>query len=211
MSTLTKPDYRKGAGYQAGLLGGITMVGAALLVAGNTATRDAIEQRRTEDLLASLSQVIPHGSHNNDLLANPITLFNAPGRKVTVYRALQGDRVTGIAFRVTGQGYGGPIELILGLSARGEILGTRVLAHAETPGLGDKIEIARDDWMLRFDGLSLGNPSPERWAVKKDGGDFDQFTGATITPRAVVAALKEGLEFFDAHRGTLLAKDSHDE
>ncbi len=211
MSTLTKPDYRKSALYQAGLLGSITMVAASLLVMGNIATRDAIEQRRTEDLLASLNQVIPHGSHNNDMLANPLTLPMASNGTVKVYRALQDDRVTGVAFRVTGQGYGGPIELILGLDARGEILGTRVLAHAETPGLGDKIETARDDWMLGFDGLSLGNPSPERWAVKKDGGDFDQFTGATITPRAVVAALKEGLEFFHAHRGILLNNESHDE
>ncbi len=211
MSALTKPDYRKGAVYQAGLLGGMTMVAAVLLVMGNLATRKAIEQRRTEDLLASLSQVIPDNSHNNDLLANLLTLSNAPGEKVTVYRALQDHRVTGVAFRVTGQGYGGPIELMLGLDARGEILGTRVLAHAETPGLGDKIEIARDDWMLSFDGLSLDNPTSERWAVKKDGGDFDQFTGATITPRAVVAAVREGLEFFHAHRGVLLAEESHDE
>jgi len=79
-------------------------------------------------------------------------------------------------------GYAGPIALILGLDIQGKILGVRVLAHTETPGLGDRIEIQRDDWILSFNGRSLGNPPAERWAVKKDGGDFDQFSGATITP-----------------------------
>ena len=205
MSTIAEPSYRKRLGYQAGLLGGVSMMAAAFLVMGNLATRDAIEHRRAEDLLASLSQVIPSAIHDNDLLADPVILPRASGGTTTVYRALRGHAVTGVAFRVTGQGYGGAIELILGINTRGEILGARVLAHAETPGLGDKIDIARDDWILGFDGLSLGNPTPERWAVKKDGGYFDQFTGATITPRATVAAVKRGLAFFQAHRDALLA------
>jgi electron transport complex protein RnfG len=205
MSAAAEPSYRKRAGYQAGLLGGFAMIAAALLVMGNIATRDAIEQRRAEDLLASLSQVIPERIHDNDLLGNPLVLDDASGERITIYRALQGLEVTGVAFQVTGQGYAGGIELMLALNARGEILGTRVLSHAETPGLGDKIEASRDHWILGFDGLSLRNPAPERWGVKKDGGDFDQFTGATITPRAVVKAVKEGLEFFQINRATLLA------
>jgi electron transport complex protein RnfG len=205
MSAAAEPSYRKRAGYQAGLLGGFAMIAAALLVMGNIATRDAIEQRRAEDLLASLSQVIPGRIHDNNLLGNPLVLEDASGERITIYRALQGLDVTGVAFQVTGQGYAGAIELMLGLNASGEILGTRVLSHAETPGLGDKIEASRDDWILGFDGLSLGNPAPERWGVKKDGGGFDQFTGATITPRAVVQAVKEGLEFFRINRDTLLA------
>lgn len=205
MSEIAEAGYRKRAGYQAGLLGGFTMMAAAFLVVGNIATRDAIEQRRAEDLLASLSQVIPAAIHDNDLLANALELEDASGVSVTVYRALQGLDVTGIAFPITGQGYAGAIELILGLNTRGEILGTRVLAHAETPGLGDKIEATRDDWILGFNGRSLDNPAPERWAVKKDGGSFDQFTGATITPRAVVKAVKQGLELFQSNRDALLA------
>jgi electron transport complex protein RnfG len=203
MSTVA--GYRQRAGYQAVLLGGFAMVAAALLVTGNIATRDAIEQRRAEDLLASLGQVIPAGIHDNDLLENPLALEDGSGKAITVYRALQGLDVTGVAFQVTGQGYAGDIDLILGVNARGEILGTRVLAHAETPGLGDKIETSRDDWIFGFNGLSLENPASDRWAVKKDGGSFDQFTGATITPRAVVKAVKEGLKFFQANRDTLLA------
>jgi electron transport complex protein RnfG len=205
MSHSAEPGYRKRVGYQAGLLGGFAMLAAACLVMGNIVSRDAIEQRREEDLLASLGQVIPPKIHDNDLLARPIILPAASGETATVYRALRGQEVTGVAFRVTGQGDGGAIELILGVDGRGGILGTRVLAHAETPGLGDKIEVQRDTWILGFDGLSLGDPPVERWRAKKDGGNFDQFTSATVTPRAVVAALKQGLEFFQAHRDALLA------
>jgi electron transport complex protein RnfG len=207
MSSVAEPSLRKPASHQAGLLGGFAMVAAALLVAGNLMTKEAIEQRRTEDLLASLDQVIRPVIHDNDLLAYPILLPQTSGATVTVYRALKGAEVTGVAFPISTDGYAGPIDLILGLNARGEILGARALAHSETPGLGDKIDARRDDWILGFDGLSLGNPPAERWAVKKDGGDFDQFSGATITPRAVVAAIKEGLELFAEHRDTLLASE----
>jgi len=110
-----------------------------------------------------------------------------------------------VAFETVGQGYGGAIRVLLGVDKDGRILGARVLAHTETPGLGDKIEVDRDDWILDFDGKSLGEPPPERWAVKKDGGDFDQFSGATITPRAVVKSVKQGLELFAAHRDALTA------
>jgi electron transport complex protein RnfG len=200
-----QPVYRERVGYQAGLLGGFSMVAAALLVMGNIATRDAIEQRRAEDLLASLGQVIPAQLHDNDLLADRLTLNREDGSQVVVYRALSGLDVSAVAFQVTGQGYAGDIDLILGIDNRGRVLGARVLAHAETPGLGDKIEVARDDWILDFDGRSLGDPADAGWAVKKDGGAFDQFSGATITPRAVVRAVKGGLEFFDAHQDSLLA------
>jgi len=204
MSSVANPTYRQRVGYQAGLLGGFAMVAAAMLVMGDIATRDAIEQRQAEDLLASLAQVIPPGLHDNDLLADTLTL-NAPDGAVTVYRALRGLDVTAVAFETVGQGYGGTIRVLLGMDKDGRILGARVLSHSETPGLGDKIEVARDDWILDFDGKSLGDPPPEHWAVKKDGGDFDQFSGATITPRAVVKSVKEGLELFAANRAALTA------
>ena len=204
MSSVANPTYRQRVGYQAGLLGGFAMVAAAMLVMGDIATRDAIEQRQAEDLLASLAQVIPPGLHDNDLLADTLTL-NAPDGAVTVYRALRGLDVTAVAFETVGQGYGGTIRVLLGMDKDGRILGARVLSHSETPGLGDKIEVARDDWILDFDGKSLGDPPPEHWAVKKDGGDFDQFSGATITPRAVVKSVKAGLELFAANRAALTA------
>ncbi|NEV60599.1 electron transport complex subunit RsxG [Thiorhodococcus minor] len=203
MSHASVPSYRQRIGYQAGLLGGSTLLAAALLVMGDMATRDTIELRKAEDLKASLSQVIPPAMHDNDLLAHPLTLENADGAPVTVYRALDGLQVKAVAYRIVGIGYAGEIESIMGIGADGKILGVRVLAHAETPGLGDKIEVAKDDWILDFDGLSLGEPPAERWAVKKDGGDFDQFSGATVTPRAVVGSIRRGLEFFQSHREAL--------
>jgi electron transport complex protein RnfG len=92
---------------------------------------------------------------------------------------------------------------MMGIAADGKLLGVRVLAHKETPGLGDKIEVKKGDWILRFDGLSLGNPPAERWKVKKDGGQFDQFAGATITPRGVLVAIRSGLDFFAANKDQL--------
>jgi Na+-translocating ferredoxin:NAD+ oxidoreductase subunit G len=205
MSTVAEPTYRKRIGYQAGLLGGFTLIAAALLVLGDLSTRETIALRKAEDLKASLAEVIPPAIHDNDLLAHPLTLEGPDGSPLVVYRALQGLQVTGLAYRVSGTGYAGEIELLLGLDASGTVLGTRVLSHAETPGLGDKMEVSKGDWILGFDGLSLGNPPAERWKVKKDGGDFDQFTGATITPRAILAALHGGLDFFARHRDTLTA------
>jgi len=203
MSDVLSPSYRDRVGYQAGLLGGFSLLAAALLVMGDIATRDTIAQRQAEDLLDSLAQVIPPQLHDNDLLAAELQLTGADGEPITVYRALRGLDVTGVAFEVTGQGYAGPIEILLGIDPNGQILGARVLAHAETPGLGDKIEVNRDDWILAFNGRSLGDPPPERWAVKKDDGEFDQFSGATITPRAVVGAIKGGLELFADNRDAL--------
>ena len=197
---------REGVGYQTLLLGGFALAASALLVVGNLLTKGPIAQREAEDLRASLEQVIPDSLHDNDLLANPLLLPpSTADTAITVYRALDGLDVTAVAFETLGQGYAGPIRVLLGIGADGRILGARVLAHTETPGLGDKIEISRDDWITAFNGRSLSDPPPERWAVKKDGGVFDQFSGATITPRAVVAAIKRGLETFAAERDALTA------
>jgi len=208
MNTVANPTYRQRVGYQAGLLGGFSLVAAALLVMGDIATHDTILEREAEDLLASLEQVIPPSLHDNDLLTNTLLLepgATGLGESLTVYRALHGLAVEAVAFEISGQGYAGPIRLLLGIAADGRVLGARVLSHAETPGLGDKIEVARDDWILSFDGHSLSDPAPEGWAVKKDGGIYDQFSGATITPRAVVRAVKGGLELFESQRDTLTA------
>jgi electron transport complex protein RnfG len=204
MSTCANPSYRERVGYQAGLLGGFALVAAALLVMGDIATRDAIAQRQAEDLLASLSQVIPPELHDNDLLADDLTLTGADGEPITVYRALEGLDVTGGRLRGDRQGYAGPIACC-SASTR--------WPRARRPGAGPY----RDAGPRRQDrgrprrldpGLRRplpGRPAAERWAVKKDGGVFDQFSGATITPRAVVRAIKGGLELFAAHRDALTA------
>ncbi len=205
MGTPLEPKYRQRIGYQAVLLGGFSTLATALLVASNNATKDASLERQREDLLASLDQVVPQERYDNNLLAHPLELADEQGRPMTVYRGTVGKQVNALAWEISGQGYAGEIRLILGLDAEGEILGVRVLSHAETPGLGDKIEVAKDPWIVGFNGLSLGNPPTQQWAVKKDGGHFDQFSGATITPRAVVEAVKQGLRFFKTHRTELLS------
>ena len=186
--------------FHAGLLGLFACVAAALLALGNAATEGAIAQRHAEDLAASIGQVVPAALRDNDLLTDTVEVLGT-----TVYRARVKGMLSGAAWRVTGQGYGGEIGLIMAVDPKGEILGVRVLNHAETPGLGDKIEAAKDDWITRFTGRRLGDPSEAQWGVKKDGGLFDQFSGATITPRAVVAAVKGGLQFFAANREAILA------
>ena len=201
-----EPSYRKRTAYQAMLLGGMATLASAVLVLGDLETRDTIALRQAEDLKTSLSQVLPDAVHDNDLLSDVLTLpAKETGKKeIKVYRAHLERKISAVAYEVSAIGYAGPITCIMGVAANGEVLGVRVLAHAETPGLGDKIESAKDDWITAFNGHSLSNTRSKQWQVKKDGGQFDQFTGATITPRAVVKAVYEGLALFDANRTTLL-------
>ena len=203
MGSVAEPSYRKRVGYQAALLGGFATLSAAFLVIGDNSTRDTIALRIDEDVQASLRQVVPDNIHDNNLLENTVTIRDEK-RTVLFHRATKDSKVTAVAFTVTGKGYAGDIVLVMGVNAQGEMLGVRVLTHAETPGLGDKIEEKKDNWIYSFNGLSLDNVPKSQWAVKKDGGRFDQFSGATITPRAVVKAVKEGLQFFKMHQGEIL-------
>lgn len=201
--TAPTSEWRKRIGYQAILLGGFSTLATLLLVVGNIATQGAILERRNEDLQRLLDQVLPAAHYENNLLDDPLQLPGPDGETLTVYRGSRGGRINALAYTLNGQGYGGEIRLIMGLDRDGRILGVRVLSHAETPGLGDKIEVERSGWMLDFNGLSMGNPPRERWKVKKDGGQFDAFSGATITPRGVLKAIADGLVFFQEHRTKL--------
>jgi electron transport complex protein RnfG len=117
--------------------------------------------------------------------------------------------VVGVILPATARdGYSGDIELLVGVTADGEIAGARVVSHKETPGLGDGIDTKKSPWIMSFDGTSLVSPSQPDWGVKKDGGAFDQFTGATVTPRAVVAAIRRTLEYQALHRDRLFEVDS---
>ena len=107
---------------------------------------------------------------------------------------------------VNPNGYTTDIRMIVGIQPNGDLAGVRVIEHRETPGLGDKIDRKKSDWILSFNGKSLENTADSLWAVKKDGGEFDQFTGATITPRAVVTSVKQALEFFQQHKSELLSQ-----
>ena len=198
-----KSGLQAAGGRHAGVLGGFTLAATLILALAHSFTREPIQARALEDLRYSLAQVIPEALHDNNPATDSFELPH-PGGALRVYRARQGGRVTGVAFETHGRGYAGDIRVLLGVAADGRLLGVRVLQHAETPGLGDKIEAARSDWITRFKGLSLGDPPEAKWAVKKDGGQFDQFAGATITPRAVVASVRDGLRLFAAQRKAML-------
>jgi electron transport complex protein RnfG len=176
-------------------LGAFALVCAILLALANEFTRNEIIQRQKEDLQNSLRQVIPPDRYDNDLVASTIEIADK-----TIYLAKKAGEITAVAFNVSEPGYGGTIKLVMGVDMAGNILGVRVISHSETPGLGDKIEVRKHTWIRGFDGRSLSEPKPDLWAVKKDGGVFDQFSGATITPRAIVKAVKDGLVFFMANR-----------
>jgi RnfABCDGE-type electron transport complex G subunit len=133
---------------------------------------------------------------DNDLLADTLEIGNGDGSSRRVYRARRQGEVAAAIFQTSARGYSGDVLVLIGVDRSGVLLGARVIKHAETPGLGDKIDLAKSPWILSFNGLSLATLPPEKWAVKKDGGVFDQMAGATITPRAVVKAVKEGLDFF---------------
>lgn len=203
-----RPAWFSSIPYQGILLGGFATLAAALLIGANQATHDNIQLRQQEDLLQFLQQVIPASHPTTGLLEHNLELPGKDGKPVTIYRGTQDGQVNALAWEVSGKGYSGTIRLILGMDETGKILGVRVLSHTETPGLGDKIEAQKSDWILGFNGLSLGNPKDEGWRVKKDGGQFDSFSGATITPRAVVGAIHEGLQFYAEHQQQLLELSS---
>ena len=197
--------------YQAGVLAAFALLASILLGFADLATRDAIQLRLEEDLKASLEEVVPADLYDNDLLADNVALASADANigsaETTVYLAKKQGVVAAVCFKlVAPDGYSGPISLVMGIDKNGEILGVRVIAHTETPGLGDKIEISKSKWVLGFNGKSLDKLGIAQWAVKKDGGVFDQFAGATITPRKTVQAIKRGLEFFKAHRTELVGQ-----
>ena len=177
---------------------------AAALAITNELTIGKVECNKQAALMASLNEVMPHDRHDNDLLADRITvsdpLLGRNGHHI--YRARQDGEPNGAVLEATApDGCGGNIALIDGVDMQGKVQGVRVVPpHNETPGLGDKIETKKSGWIYRFNGLSLGNPADAGWAVKKDGGQFDSFTGATITPRAVVGAVHRALQYFDANQ-----------
>lgn len=195
--------------YQAGVLAGFALAAALFLGIADLATRGVIQTRLEEDLKASLEEVVPAELYDNNLLGDVVSVPSADANlgaaQTLVYLAKQQGRVQAVCFTfVAPDGYAGPINLVMGIDKNGEILGVRVISHVETPGLGDKIEVSKSKWVLSFNGKSLNNLSVEHWAVKKDGGVFDQFAGATITPRKVVQAIKRGLDFYRGHQAELL-------
>lgn len=190
------------------LLGIIALLGTSLLAAVNDLTHERIVEQEKRRVLQQLNEIVAVSSFNNDLLEDIIEIqdgtFFRHSEPVTVYRARMDDRPVAVLMIVTApDGYNGDIRLLAGIDANGTVLGVRVIAHRETPGLGDPIDIEKSDWILGLTDKSLGNPETAGWAVKRDGGEFDQFTGATISPRAVVKAVHNTLIYFQANRQRL--------
>jgi electron transport complex protein RnfG len=179
------------------------MLSIILLLVVRNLTQPLIIKAEQQNLLDTFEQVLPKALYNNDPLED-VTTINHPEliqklgqtQEVKVYRAFHDQKPIGIIFKtIATNGYSGNIEILVAILADNQrVSGVRVLKHKETPGLGDKIEINKSNWILEFSGRNLRDDNRTRWAVKKDNGDFDQFTGATITPRAVINAVKNALE-----------------
>ncbi|HEC2162087.1 TPA: electron transport complex subunit RsxG [Klebsiella oxytoca] len=177
---------------------GITL---ALFAAGSTGltaainelTKSTIEDQAAQQQKALFDQVMPANLYNNDLLKScyRVTAPELGKGEHKVWIAQNGDEAVAAVMEATApDGYSGAIQLLVAADFKGTVLGTRVTEHHETPGLGDKIELRISDWITLFADKVIHGQNDSHWAVKKDGGDFDQFTGATITPRAVVNAVK---------------------
>ena len=191
------------------ILGLFAVTTAALLALTNTFTLDRIQCNRQLALENSLTDVFPPSLSDDNLSAEYALVSDpllGPGEH-RVYRAWQAGTPTGVVLDIIApDGYGGAIDLLVGVTHQGEITGVRVVPpHRETPGLGDKIELRKSDWILSFNGRSLQNTADPAWAVKTDGGTFDAFTGATITPRAVVGAVHRALHYYQENHESLFA------
>jgi electron transport complex protein RnfG len=184
------------------------VIGTAMVAATYEGTRERIAANERATLLRKLNQLIPREAYDNNLLDDSFELpaGELADRPLRVYRARREGRPVALVMNaIAPDGYGGSIRLLVGINYDGTVAGVRVVAHRETPGLGDAIDEEHSDWILGFNGRSLGDPPPAQWAVRKDGGVFDQFTGATITPRAVVRAVRKALLYYRAHRDALFS------
>ncbi|WLD57078.1 electron transport complex subunit RsxG [Salinispirillum sp. LH 10-3-1] len=188
---------------------------AGLIAVSFAATRDRIAANSEAYAARILYELVPNDLFDQPLEQQRVTLYNdarweslerlslrAPR---PAYQAILNGEVTAVVLPLTAPGgYTGDIHLLVALNREGRLLGVRVTEHRETPGLGDAIEADKSNWIRQFDGRSLFSPLPGQWAVQKDGGEFDQLTGATITPRAIVRAVRGSLEFFGENQALLL-------
>ena len=190
-------------------LGAFALATTGTIAATYLGTRDIIVKQERAARAKALLEIVPRERHDNSMLDSSISvsdkeLLSLEEPSELFFATKAGQPVAFIIPAVAPDGYGGAIRLITGVNVDGTIAGVTVLAHNETPGLGDKVELTKSDWLLGFDGKSLRDPQPEQWKVKKDKGAFDQFTGATITPRATTRAVYQTLMYYQTHRKALL-------
>ncbi|VUD52299.1 Electron transport complex subunit RnfG [Thalassocella blandensis] len=187
----------------------LVTAGILALTFMKTAPRIADAEKRAAQ--QALLEIVPDSRHDNDMLHD---IWQIPEEQLmelglsaqsNIHIARLNDAPVAFIVPATAKdGYSGDIKMIIGVNVDGSIAGVRVLSHKETPGLGDRVDLNKSPWVLSFNGKSLQQPQTEKWKVKKDGGEFDQFTGATITPRAVVHQVKQTLEFFERNKSALL-------
>ena len=178
----------------------------------STKSQIDFEVRRAE--ARQLLEIFPAYTHDNELVDDAFTI-DAETPLLGIREARQGYRarlngdVIGVILPTTARdGYSGDIRALVGIRRDGTVAGIRVVAHRETPGLGDKVDIRKSDWVTDFNQRSLADPALPGWNVKKDGGVFDQFTGATVTPRAVILATRRALEYANLHTATLFETEA---
>lgn len=190
------------------VLGLFSLIGIGLVSLTQSVTHEKIAENERLYVLKNLRELVPETLHDNDLLADTLHVVDAEAfgntHEVTIYKAMKNKQLVAIiASPTAADGYNGSIKLLVAIRNNGELLGVRVVSHHETPGLGDAIDTNKSNWIYSFNGRSLNNPSPRLWQVKKDGGEFDQFTGATITPRAVVKTVLKTLQYYQANKKAL--------
>lgn len=199
----------------AGVLAIFAFLGTALVAVTYEETKEQIAENERLAVLKLLTQLVPESRYDNNLLEDQIRVpadeLLGTSQPTPAYLAKsKGVTHTVLLTPTSDEGYNGKINLLVAINSDGSLAGVRVVGHSETPGLGDLIDIKKSDWILSFNGHSLDSLTKKQWQVKKDGGIFDQFTGATITPRAIVKAVHKSLRYFREHKSALLGKGADD-
>ena len=196
----------------AALLGMFAIAGTSLVSLTYENTADQIAANHRATLLKTLHELLPPEHHDNDMFSDTIRMSDpallGTDDAINIYRARKlGQPIAAIIECIAPDGYNGNIYLLVAINYDGQLAGVRVVNHRETPGLGDGIDLSHSNWILNFTGKSLQDPISAQWRVKRDGGIFDQFTGATITPRAVVKAIHNTLIYYQRHRDELFTQN----
>ena len=199
----------KSTGKHGLILAAFALACSGVILAVHLQTKDRIQLEQDKAFARRLSEVLPTEAYNNNIAQDCIFVQNeellAVAQPLKIYRASNNGEHAAVVFEtVAPDGYSGSIKMLTGMYVNGEIAGVRVTEHKETPGLGDKIEVEKHPWITQFSGLSLVNPEQKNWTLKKDGGAFDGFAGATVTPRAVVNALRRVQVYYTEQRQEIL-------
>jgi len=192
---------------------GFALLAGSFIVIITLFSQERIKANQHQAILNALSQVLPTDEYDNDLLTDTLQI-NSPllgtNETQTLYRASKnGQYIAAVFTTVAPHGYNGAIKLLIGIRENGQITGVRAIAHQETPGLGDRMETQKSQWIYTFNNQSLQSLQDKEWAVKKDGGHFDEWTGATITPRAIVEAVHNALKYVEKNKKVIFNKNEN--